>query len=125
MNWFLVGADELRMMERRNATGPRVEFGRPLAATIMGIDGTWKRDCEVHDISTDGAKLMVERGLEGLKIVEFFLLFPGNGLTYRRCVMRWCKGTAYGVRFIKNSAKKRQGAIQSEGRGVQPDLVKV
>lgn len=103
-------------MERRIARGPRVGFERPLSATMMGIDGTWTRSCEVSDMSNDGAKLAVDEGLHGLSVVEFFLLFPGNGLTYRRCEMRWCKGAELGVRFIKAMAKKKRPA-GNQGRG--------
>lgn len=107
-------------MERRIAQGPRVEFERPLGATMMGIDGTWTRSCEVSDMSNDGAKLVTDEGLHGISVAEFFLLFPGNGLTYRRCEMRWCKGSELGVRFIKATAKKKRPAVNPAQEGVVP-----
>ena len=32
----------------------------------MGIDGTWRRDCTMEDVSEGGAKLVVHRPVEGL-----------------------------------------------------------
>jgi len=44
--------------ERRR--GDRVTFERGIAAFMMGIDGTWRRDCVMEDVSETGAKLTVE-----------------------------------------------------------------
>ena len=46
------------MAERQR--GERVVFERGFTAQMMGIDGTWRRDCLVEDISETGAKLTVE-----------------------------------------------------------------
>jgi hypothetical protein len=43
--------------ERRK--GERVIFERGIAAHMMGIDGTWRRDCTMEDISETGAKLTI------------------------------------------------------------------
>ena len=98
------------VVNRRTATGHRVQFGRPKTATITAIDGTWKRDCVIVDVSNDGAKLQVDGGLNGLDVGEFLLASSGSGQTQRRCEMRWCKGTEIGVKFIKASAKKKAPA---------------
>ncbi|MGL4556708.1 MAG: PilZ domain-containing protein, partial [Afipia sp.] len=52
--------------ERR--VGDRVVFERGFAAHLMGIDGTWRRNCLVEDISETGAKLTVEGSVEGLNL---------------------------------------------------------
>ena len=102
--------------ERRIAPGRRVQFERAREASIIGLDGTWKTQCEVYDVSDGGARLVVCGPMNGQQLQEFFLVFPGNGLTYRRCELRWCKGDNIGVKFIKtNSKKKRQApAANSE-----------
>ena len=69
--------------ERRK--GERVIFERGISAHMMGIDGTWRRDCTMEDISETGAKLTVEGSVEGLHLKEFFLLLSSTGLAYRRC----------------------------------------
>ncbi|MBS4005798.1 MAG: PilZ domain-containing protein, partial [Afipia sp.] len=63
--------------ERR--VGDRVVFERGFAAHLMGIDGTWRRNCLVEDISETGAKLTVEGSVEGLNLKEFFLLLSSTG----------------------------------------------
>ena len=91
--------------ERRK--GERVIFDRGISAHMMGIDGTWRRDCMMEDISETGAKLTVEGSVEGLHLKEFFLLLSSTGLAYRRCELAWVNGNQIGVNFIKPSDKKK------------------
>jgi PilZ domain len=91
--------------ERRR--GERVTFDRGIGAHMMGIDGTWRRDCAMEDISETGAKLTVEGSVEGLPLKEFFLLLSSTGLAYRRCELVWVNGNQIGVNFIKPSEKKK------------------
>jgi hypothetical protein len=58
--------------ERRKVA--RVTFEGGIAAYIMGIDGTWQRDCCLVDISDLGVTLAVLGTIEGLNLKEFFLL---------------------------------------------------
>jgi hypothetical protein len=58
--------------ERRK--GQRVEFERPIDCCMMAIDGTWRHDYKMQDVSETGARLTVEGSIEGLIIKEFFLL---------------------------------------------------
>ena len=63
----------------------RVNFANPIEVHIMAIDGIWRRTCELLDVSSTGARLIVEGSLEGLQLKEFFLLLSSTGLAYRRC----------------------------------------
>src|ERR1700749_1732473 len=94
--------------ERRR--GERVTFERGIPAHMMGIDGTWRRDCTMEDISETGAKLTVEGSVEGLHLKEFFLLLSSTGLSYRRCVRAWSKGNQIGLNFLKPADKKKNPA---------------
>ena len=94
--------------ERRK--GERVTFERGIAAHMMGIDGTWRRDCTMEDISETGAKLTVEGSVEGLHLKEFFLLLSSTGLAYRRCELSWVNGDQIGVNFLKTGEKKKKTA---------------
>jgi hypothetical protein len=96
--------------ERRK--GDRIVFERGIPAQMMGIDGTWRRDCIMEDVSEMGAKLSVEGSVEGLHLKEFFLLLSSTGLAYRRCELAWVNGDQIGVTFLKQGKKKsaRQGA---------------
>jgi hypothetical protein len=91
--------------ERRR--GERVTFERGLHAHMMGIDGTWRRECAVEDISEIGAKLTVEGSIEGLHLKEFFLLLSSTGLAYRRCELAWVNGDQVGVNFLKQEIKRK------------------
>ena len=81
---------------------------------MMGIDGTWRRDCMMIDVSQTGARLLIEGSLEGLDLKEFFLLLSSTGLAYRRCRLVRVAGDQIAVEFIardkftkKKAAKKR------------------
>jgi hypothetical protein len=100
--------------ERRK--GERVIFERGIPAHMMGIDGTWRRECMMEDISETGAKLAVEGSVEGLQLKEFFLLLSSTGLAYRRCELAWVNGDQIGVNFLKTGEKnKRQGKRALQG----------
>jgi hypothetical protein len=92
--------------ERRK--GDRVTFERGFSAHMMGIDGTWRRACIMEDVSETGAKLTVEGSVEGLNLKEFFLLLSSTGLAYRRCELAWVNGEQIGVRFLKQTEKKKK-----------------
>ena len=92
--------------ERRR--GERVTFERGISAQMMGIDGTWRRECTMEDISETGAKLTIEGSVEGLHLKEFFLLLSSTGLAYRRCELAWVNGDQIGVNFLKLSDKKKK-----------------
>ena len=100
--------------ERR--TGERVIFERGFSAHMMGVDGTWRRECIMEDVSETGAKLTVEGSVEGLHLKEFFLLLSSTGLAYRRCELAWVNGDQIGVNFLRTGDKKkrlaRRGAVQ-------------
>jgi PilZ domain len=92
----------------------RVDFERGIPVYMMGIDGTWRRDCMMIDVSQTGARLLIEGSLEGLDLKEFFLLLSSTGLAYRRCELVRVAGDQIGVAFLahdtiskRNSAKKR------------------
>ena len=75
---------------------------------MMGIDGTWRRECTMEDVSETGAKLTVEGSVEGLHLKEFFLLLSSTGLAYRRCELAWVNGDQIGVNFLKQGDKKKK-----------------
>ena len=92
--------------------GERVVFERGIPAHMMGIDGTWRRDCTMEDISETGAKLTIEGSVEGLHLKEFFLLLSSTGLAYRRCELAWVNGDQIGVNFLKTGDKKKRAAAR-------------
>jgi hypothetical protein len=100
----------ITIMATERRKGERVTFERGIAAHMMGIDGTWRRDCTMEDISETGAKLTVEGSVEGLHLKEFFLLLSSTGLAYRRCELAWVNGDQMGVNFLKPADKKKKAA---------------
>ena len=94
-----------------DAKGPeRVTFSRGYGVCIMGIDGTWRRDCLLNAISDNDAILTVEGSIQGLNLKEFFLLLSSTGLAYRRCVFIHVNGYEIDVSFLKGKNKKKRGA---------------
>lgn len=86
----------------------RVVCERGVPAQVMGIDGTWRRECTMEDVSESGAKLTIDGSVEGLHLKEFFLLLSSTGLAYRRCELAWMNGDQIGVNFLKVGDKKKK-----------------
>jgi len=83
----------------------RVAFEHPVTAQLMAIDGTWRRECSIYDVSDEGAKLAVGSSIEGLALTEFFLVLSSTGLAYRHCKLAWVNGDQIGVTFLKRNKK--------------------
>ena len=92
----------------------RVEFGRGIDVHMMGIDGTWRRDCTMNDVSRTGARLTVNGPIQGLDLKEFFLLLSSTGLAYRRCRMVRLAGDQIGVEFLKPTTEKSKIAASEK-----------
>jgi hypothetical protein len=95
--------------------GPeRVAFSRGYDVCIMGIDGTWRRDCLLNAISDIDAILTVDGSIHGLNFKEFFLLLSSTGLAYRRCELVRVNGTQIDVQFLKGKNKKKRSGDSSQ-----------
>jgi hypothetical protein len=92
---------------KENCSNRRVRFENGLPAHLMAIDGTWRRDCVVNDVSEREATLTVNSSIEGLQLTEFFLLLSSTGLAYRHCSLAWVNGGQIGVNFLRQKGKKR------------------
>jgi hypothetical protein len=84
----------------------RVRFERGIPVYMMGIDGTWRRDCKMIDVSQTGARLQIEGSLAGLDLKEFFLLLSSTGLAFRRCQLVRVDGDQLGIEFLAQDKKK-------------------
>jgi hypothetical protein len=94
----------------------RVEFERGIPVYMMGIDGTWRRDCLMIDVSQTGARLLIEGSLEGLDLNEFFLLLSSTGLAYRRCQLVRVDGNQIGVAFLAPGKSSKASKQRSRDR---------
>ena len=90
----------------------RVNFDRGVPVYMMGIDGTWRRQCTMRDVSQTGARLRIEGSLEGLDLKEFFLLLSSTGLAYRRCQLVRVTGDEIGVEFLAPEKKPKRSALR-------------
>uniref|UniRef100_Q07JN5 Pilus assembly protein PilZ n=1 Tax=Rhodopseudomonas palustris (strain BisA53) TaxID=316055 RepID=Q07JN5_RHOP5 len=103
-------------MPAENKGPERVMFGRGYAVWIMGIDGTWRRNCILKAVSAVDAELELEGSIEGLNLKEFFLLLSSTGLAYRRCELVRVNGSEIDVRFLKAKGKtkpRREEAVDA------------
>jgi hypothetical protein len=57
----------------------RVDFDRGVPVYRMGIDGTWRRNCMMIDVSQTGARLLIEGSLEGIRPQGILLASVVNG----------------------------------------------
>src|ERR1700719_624389 len=94
-----------------DSKGPdRVTFSRGYDVCIMGIDGTWRRACQLNAISDNDAILTVEGSIQGLNLKEFFLLLSSTGRAYRRCELVCVNAAEMDIEFLKGKVRKRKGA---------------
>ena len=97
----------------------RVRFDHKHAATLLGVDGTWRRSCILVDISDTGAKLQLDGSTDVLTAREFFLLLSTTGLAFRRCELVWIDGANVGVHFVRGSAAKRKSQSATTNKSDQ------
>jgi hypothetical protein len=90
--------------ERR--LGQRIRFDHVRPARMMGLDGTWQRECTIENVSDRGARLTIDDSIEGLPLQEFFLVLSSTGLAYRRCRLIWVNGDQIGVAFLGRTTAK-------------------
>jgi hypothetical protein len=77
---------------------------------IVAIDGTWRRQCLLRDVSTSGAQLEIEGTTDVFQAKEFFLILSSIGTEFRRCELVWINGLTVGVRFIFENKRKKATA---------------
>jgi hypothetical protein len=97
---------EITMSSLERRAGQPVTFETGISAYLMGIDGTWRRDCKINLVSERGATLTIHGSIEGLNLKEFFLLLSATGLAYRRCELGWVNGEQSGVTLCVQMKKK-------------------
>ena len=95
-------------MSEQTRIPDRVSFSRGYDVCIMGIDGTWRRNCQLNAISDNDAILTVEGSIHGLNLKEFFLLLSSTGLAYRRCELVRVNGAEMDIQFLRSRAMKRK-----------------
>lgn len=78
----------------------RVAFSSGIPVQIVGLDGAWRLNCLMMDVSFGGAKLEVEPSMVGFNLKDFFLVLSTTGTVYRRCELVWRNGEQLGVRFL-------------------------
>jgi hypothetical protein len=81
---------------------------------MVAVDGTWHRKCTVLDISSTGARLMVEESFDGLNLKEFFLQLSTTGLVFRRCGLIRVNGSEIGISFSEESSARSKKKIISQ-----------
>jgi hypothetical protein len=90
-----------------NRKSERVAFEKGVNVHIMGIDGTWHRECVMVDVSQTGAKLTISGSFSGLDLKEFFLMLSPTGPAYRRCRIVRLIGEQIGVEFLEPARESR------------------
>jgi hypothetical protein len=91
----------------------RVQFQRAFPVNLMGVDGTWRRACELLDVSSTGARIEIEGSADVLQAKEFFLVLSSTGLAFRRCELVWLDGSVAGIRFLNNNKPEKKGKHRS------------
>ena len=94
-------------MAEEHKGAERVTFTRGYEVCIMGIDGTWRRNCVLNAISDTDAAVTVEGSVQGLNLKEFFLLLSSTGLAYRRCELVRINGAEMDIQFLLGKRKKK------------------
>lgn len=108
-------------MSKELRKSQRIDFERGIDVQIMGIDGTWRRQCQMMDVSDSGALLKIDGSFAELDLKEFFLLLSSTGLAYRKCRLVRVNGNEIGVLFLKPDAKKKfAGPVARRSSAAEP-----
>ena len=91
-----------------NPEGKSVVFERGIDAYIMGIDGTWRCECTMDEVSEASAKLTINRSMDGMNLKEFFLVLSSTGLAFRRCQLERVNGNKISATFVSQKLKKKK-----------------
>src|SRR5713226_4154481 len=101
-------------MSDENKAPERVAFSRGYGVCIMGIDGTWRRDCLLNAISDTDAILTVDGSIQGLNLKEFFLLLSSTGMAYRLFFFKQKTANEIDVQFLKGKNKKKKPGVKAK-----------
>jgi hypothetical protein len=86
-----------------------VRFEQPLQARMISCDGAFICECQVLDLSEQGARLNIAAPVA--HPAEFFLLLSSFGRpVFRRCLRDWSQGTLMGVTLFNKRVKLRSVA---------------
>jgi hypothetical protein len=85
--WFLAGVlralqNGIKPMSWDKRKAKRVHFDHKCRATLLGVDGTWRRDCILIDVSETGARLLIDGSPDVLEARQFLLLLSSTGLAF-------------------------------------------
>src|SRR5690242_5081882 len=101
--------------------GMSVKFEHGVPARLIGIDGTWRRECTVLEVSDEGASLTVLSPITGIQLSEFFLSFSSIGLAFRRCKLAWVNGEQLGVTFLNHGRRSKGSGRTSDAEALKRD----
>jgi hypothetical protein len=99
------GAISMTYGDRKSDRVRFEHFSEPV--NLVSIDGTWRRQCLLRDVSSTGARLEIDGATDVFQAKEFFLLLSATGAAFRRCELVWINGLTVGVRFILERDKKK------------------
>ena len=101
------------MTTRPNKWKRRVHFEPPREVAVMSIDGTWRAEAVLIDISATDAR--IRSPILRAELPEFFLMLTtfGNPV-FRRCTRAWVNGPEMGLTFAGRS-KPRKEASPEDG----------
>jgi hypothetical protein len=72
-------------MELERRLSARVKFRQGIDSTIMAINGDWRTDCVLIDISATGVLLSCKDTSRCENLDSFFLILSKDGRVFRRC----------------------------------------
>ncbi|MBT1516551.1 MULTISPECIES: PilZ domain-containing protein [Bradyrhizobium] len=100
-------------MNRDKRKAKRIQFEHEYRATLLGADGTWRRDCVLVDVSETGACLRIDGSTDVLRSRQFFLLLSKTGLAFRRCELVRLNGQEVGVQFVTSRTIRTRPTLRA------------
>ncbi|MCD0422747.1 MAG: PilZ domain-containing protein [Rhodopseudomonas sp.] len=85
----------------------RVQFQRAtsIEVCIVGVDGLWRREGKLLDISESGVLLSCTAPIQGLDLRTFLLEFKPRGMASRLCSAVRVEAGRIAARFVKEKAR--------------------
>lgn len=91
--------------DKRKAKRVQFNRGNSIDVRIVGIDGLWRQDCKLLDISESGVLLGLTGSVPGLDLRTFLLEFKPQGMASRHCAVVRIEAGHIAARFVKDTAR--------------------
>jgi PilZ domain len=91
--------------DKRKAKRVQFQRGTSIDVRIVSVDGLWRREGKLLDISESGVLLSYADSIQEIDLRTFLLEFKPRGMASRLCAVVRIEAGRIAARFIKETAR--------------------